>query len=484
MSQITENAEPQEVYTSLTESLGIWGWSHLDSVVLAALVTELPMLLKGTHGTAKTMVVERVAAHLDFALRHYNAAILNYDDLIGIPMPDESGEILKFVAAANAIWDAEFVFFDEISRCRPDLQNKLFPIIYERTVVGEHLTRLRYRWAAMNPPAPQNPDPKANLSSYYPGSEPLDMALIDRFGIIVDVPVWGDLEKEDRARIISPDSDALSIDPDYLPRLIEGCRQRIPQVEAACRPWLNEYIDTLLQTLEREGLPQSPRRARTLAIVIVAVHAARLTLEGEDIALEESVELALLNCLPQMVTETPPSLLKIIAIHRQVWEVIQYLEDDHWRRIYEEPDLVRRVMIADYLGLDDFDLSRLITQAISGEPSNIRQIGMATAMLLAFRERRNLSAMAYEPLVQLAYHVLEPRISNINFYANSTDSRIFDEIRTWLDAEWHDSPSFRLKRNFVLQGFPVQWRQQSWQSALEQFVSDLLLFGAEERGAA
>ena len=185
-----------------------------------------------------------------------------------------------------------------------------------------------------------------------------------------------------------------------------------------------------------------------------------------------------------MVTETPPSLLKIIAIHRQVWEVIQYLEDDHWRRIYEEPDLVRRVMIADYLGLDDFDLSRLITQAISGEPSNIRQIGMATAMLLAFRERRNLSAMAYEPLVQLAYHVLEPRISNINFYANSTDSRIFDEIRTWLDAEWHDSPSFRLKRNFVLQGFPVQWRQQSWQSALEQFVSDLLLFGAEERGAA
>lgn len=484
MSQTTENTESPEDYMSLTEALGIWGWSHLDSVLLAALVTELPMLLKGTHGTAKTMVVERIAAHLDFALRHYNAAILNYDDLIGIPMPDESGEILKFVASANAIWDAEFVFFDEISRCRPDLQNKLFPIIYERTVVGEHLPHLRYRWAAMNPPAPQNPDPKSSHSNYYLGSEPLDMALTDRFALIVDVPVWGDLEKEHRAKIISPDSEDVTVSPDLLPLLIQRCRQRMPQVEADCRLWLNEYIDMLFKILEREGLPQSPRRARTLALVIVAVHTARLILEGEDIALEESVELALLNCLPQTVSETPPAPLKIIAIHRQVWEVIQYLEDDRWRRIYEEPDLVRRVMLADYLGFDDFELSRLITQAISGESSNIRQIGMATAMLLAFRERRNLSAMAFEPLVQLAYHVLEPRTCNATVLPGSQEANIYEEIKTWLDAEWQDTPDFRLKRNFVLHGFPLQWRQQSWQSALDQFVSDLLLFGSDGRNAA
>jgi MoxR-like ATPase len=484
MSPKTKNAEPPEVQQSLTEAIGIWGWAHLDSILLAALVTELPLLFKGTHGTAKTMAVERIAANLDVALRHYNAAILNYDDLIGIPMPDEKAEGLKFIASANAIWGAEFVFFDEISRCRPDLQNKLFPIIYERVVVGERLSKLKYRWAAMNPPAPQNLDPKTTASNYYLGSEPLDMALTDRFGFIVEVPLWGDLSKEHRARIIQPDVDATSALPGFLGNYIAKCRAKLPQVEAQCRDWLNEYVDTLFQVLEREGLPQSPRRAHTLAQVIVAVHAARLILEGDDADIEESVEMALLNCLPQIVSEVPPSFIKLIAIHRQVWEIIQYLENDHWRLIYQEPDLARRVVMADHLGFDDYEMSRLITQAISGEPSNIRQIGLATAMLLAFKDRRDLPAVAFEPLVQLAYHVLEPRTCNTTIYPNSPESRVYDEIRAWMEETWQDSALFRLKRNFVLQGFPAQWRQQSWQSALEQFVSDLMMFNAVDGEAA
>ncbi|MCZ7535037.1 MAG: AAA family ATPase [Acidimicrobiia bacterium] len=71
----------------LTRSLGIHGWSRVDPVLLAALAIEAPVLLVGPHGTAKTLIVERLAAALDLELRHYNASLVNYDDLVGIPLP-------------------------------------------------------------------------------------------------------------------------------------------------------------------------------------------------------------------------------------------------------------------------------------------------------------------------------------------------------------------------------------------------------------
>ena len=151
--------------TSITQGLDVLGWSHLDPVLLASLATEAPLLLVGPHGTAKSLLVERIADALDLSLRHYNAALLNYDDLVGIPMPDEDGVNLNFIKTPGTIWGAGFVFLDEISRCRSDLQNKLFPIIHERKVVGIALEELRHRWAAMNPPAPEDP---ANASARLP----------------------------------------------------------------------------------------------------------------------------------------------------------------------------------------------------------------------------------------------------------------------------------------------------------------------------
>jgi hypothetical protein len=44
------------------------------------------------------------------------------------------------------------VFLDEISRCRPATQTKLFSVVHEKRVQGMALPKLRYRWAAMNPP--------------------------------------------------------------------------------------------------------------------------------------------------------------------------------------------------------------------------------------------------------------------------------------------------------------------------------------------
>ncbi|MBC8098972.1 MAG: hypothetical protein H7Y11_05980, partial [Armatimonadetes bacterium] len=345
------------------------------------------------------------------------------------------------------------------------------------------LENLQFRWAAMNPPAPDDPDPKALQSAYYLGSEPLDPALTDRFPFVIPVPNWGELSKADRVQLVTWDGDVatetLTPAQSLLLSMIAEARQLIPELEVAFASWLADYVVYVVDLLERGGLPQSPRRARMIARSIVAVHAARMVLDGDDVDPEISVETALLYSLPQSATEVPPAAVKVIATHKQAWEMAQYLEDDAWRRVMEEFDLARRVLLADELGFDDFDLSRLITQTLGAEDSNPRQIGLAVVMFLAFRVRRNLDPSAYEPLAQLAYHVLEPRVMNVQVFPNTPEATLWDELKTWIENRREDTYIFRLERNFLLYGFPTLWRIHAWKEALAQFHADLLLFSIE-----
>ena len=73
----------------LTQPLGLEGWAALEPVVLAALASEDPLILIGRHGSAKSFLLERLAQALRLDYRFYNASLVNFDDLVGIPVPDE-----------------------------------------------------------------------------------------------------------------------------------------------------------------------------------------------------------------------------------------------------------------------------------------------------------------------------------------------------------------------------------------------------------
>jgi len=471
---------------SLTRSLNVEGWAHLDAILLAALATQAPVLLVGPHGTAKTLLVERLSDALSLAFRHYNASLLNYDDLVGIPMPEKDGKQLSFVTTPGAIWDAEFVFFDEISRCRPDLQNKLFPIIHERRVVGINLERLQYRWAAMNPPSPDAPDADTMASQYYLGSEPLDPALTDRFPFVVPVPDWQQLSQEDRRRLIgmNPDDHAearANFAAETLPQLVAECEALIPQIEAEYGDWLTDYIICAMDLLERAKLAQSPRRARMLARSVVAIHAARIALEEtSDIDMDLSAEMALVYGMPQNATEVPPAPATVVAVHKQAWEIASKLDDDAWRQVLEESDPVRRVVLAEGLDFSTEDMSRLVTQALGSDESEARLRGLAVAIFMAFRRQQRLNPAAYEPLMNLAYPVLQPSVGSLAVTANSQDMTTWNEIKSWLLKRRTQGDLALLEVNYVLSGFPEMWREYNWRDSLNQFVEDLKMFGVKE----
>jgi len=465
---------------SITEALHIHGWTHLDAIFLASLTMQAPTLLIGLHGTAKTFLVEQLAAALHLVYRHYNASLLNYDDLVGIPMPDEEGKRLHFVTTDSAIWEAEFVFFDEISRCRPDLQNKLFPIIHERRVIGMELSCLQHRWAAMNPPSPDSPD--VETPQTYLGSEPLDPALTDRFGFIIPVPAWRDLNRKERLQVILGEDENADVSSvlDF-GALVAQCQTLIPTVEAASRDWIGDYLMCALDLLEKAKLPQSPRRARMLARNLIAIHAARIVLEGELVDMETSAEIALIYSIPQSATDTPPNATTLITIHRQAWEIINHLDNVVWRQILEEPDVVRRVLIAEELGVTDEEMARLITGVLSATLSQPRKVGLAVAMFMAFSTRRTLPAMAWEPLVKLARVVLTPAIVQYNALPPNEIQLWNNEIRPWVCGLRDSADEMTtVKINYVLSGFPNLWRQNKWQEALGQFNQDLQDFQIEE----
>lgn len=466
---------------SIAESLGIYGWKHLDSVILAALATEAPLLLIGPHGTAKTLLVERIAAVLGLEFRHYNASLINYDDLVGIPLPDEAHEKLEFVTTPGAIWDAGFVFFDEISRCRADLQNKLFPIIHEKRVIGMPLQNLRFRWAAMNPPSPDEPDFDNLSTDIYLGSEPLDPALIDRFPFVIPVPNWRDLEREDRRRLLSFQHAAADQTELNLADLIQECRDGMVAVEHEYGEWLGDYMIYVMDLLYRAKLPQSPRRARMLLQSIVAVHSARRLLSDDVVDMDVSAEIALLYGLPQTATEVPPTPASVVAVHRQAWEVSTKVDNELWQQVLEEDDAVKRVLIAEELGFADEELGQLVTQALAAYESESRKVGLAVAMYLAFRERRKLTPAAWEPITNLAWRALQPRQVTLFNTSNQTDMNNWNNINQWAVERRNDGTDMAaLEANFVLGGFPELWRANDWNSALQQFQNDLSDFGISE----
>ena len=101
------------IHYNVLRALGVVGWEHLEGPILAALVTESPILLIGEHGTAKSMVLERLADALGVTFRHYNASILNFDDLIGFPAPDAEGGRVRYLRSELDAWDAEAIFVDD-----------------------------------------------------------------------------------------------------------------------------------------------------------------------------------------------------------------------------------------------------------------------------------------------------------------------------------------------------------------------------------
>ena len=365
MMKSTSMAPPARV--GIFDQLGVVGFSSIEAPLLAALATDSPLLLIGPHGTAKSLLLNKIAEALDLSFRHYNASLLNFDDLVGFPLPSADGT-LQYVKTPAAIWGAGAVIFDEISRCRPDIQNKLFPIIHERKVQGLPLVGLQYRWAAMNPPDRDEDD------SGYLGSEPLDTALADRFPFVIDMPAWRTFTKEQQLEVIQ--SEDQSIDPVHAQRLVQAIARTkalLALTSEALEEGMAAYVQTMFALLLQAGIALSPRRCAMLYRACLSVNAAALAIDSKA-SVTDTTLLALRSSLPQRALGIAISEVKLLSAHKEAMRLIQLAPNDPFKAILCESDPVEKIRLAvAAYKLPKPEFSRVIADALAQLPLGGRE---------------------------------------------------------------------------------------------------------------
>ena len=349
------------------ERLGLFGLASIEAPLLAALVTQNPLLLIGVHGTAKSLLLTRVAAALGLDFRHYNASLLNFDDLVGFPLPSKDGK-LEYVGTPASIWGAGAVIFDEISRCRPDIQNKLFPIIHERRVQGVALEGLRYRWAAMNPPSTDEDE------NGYAGSEPLDAALADRFAFVVEMPTWAQFTPAQQLAIIRAiETPIQTEDAQFLSDAINRTRRMLEMLQDSFADGAASYVQTVVALLAQAGLVLSPRRTNLLYRGVLAVNAAALAIDSHADASEATL-CALRSGLPHRAQGIPISELKLLTAHREAFKTTRLVQDDPLRAILCASGPLEKFKLAiKTTGLSKEDFSTVVADVLAQLPSGERE---------------------------------------------------------------------------------------------------------------
>ncbi len=349
--------------------LGAYGFEQQETVLLAALVTEDPILLIGQSGTGKTFLLNTLSEALGLEHRHYNASLVSFDDLVGFPYPNEEKTGIRFLETPATIWNAESVLVDEISRCKPEHQNRFFSLVHERRIQGIALTKLRYRWAAMNPPSADQ-----GLGEDYTGSEPLDPALADRFSILVSVGDWSSLSNSDRKRVADPSSEGLiAEDGGELARRVCEWRRSFLEELPRCPDGIVEYACAATTVLGDGGIRISPRRSRLLARSLLA---ASIVHGGID----EKVFLQVLSVsLPQIAWEGEVDRDKIRAAHNAAWGCSFRDSKDQWiHRFHLERRLDQKlVLLVEHC--PDPDTGTLAIEQLLAHESRERQAAFALA---------------------------------------------------------------------------------------------------------
>lgn len=425
---------------SLLRPLGIVGYDAAEPALLAALATDAPLLLVSDHGAAKSMLLERLAQALGLALRHYNASLLQYDDLVGFPIPLDDGTV-KFAAPQGAIWGAEAVFLDEIGRCRPDVANKLFPIVHERRVQGIRLDALRCRWAATNPPAEAIDTSGGGDAEAYAGVEPLDAALADRFDWVVALPRFDQLADRDRAAIVAGVAGDVDEEAGASVRaLVAATRDLIPVVDAMLGDALTQYVVALAGALHRARLAVGGRRAATLRRNLVAGWAAHLAL-GRATG-DKALATVLRASIPDRVRRVVPDAT-LVAAHLQAWQLVTLDPAAPEAVLGAVTEPARRAILAATLpGLDRLVRGETISHAIAAVAPRLRPL-LAWLLLRKHAASGELPAATLEVLADLIEPVVRGGATVRGF---GTAATFMTELRSKLAV---GAPS-RLVGDFLL----------------------------------
>lgn len=246
------------------------GWEDVEPIMLACIAAKINLILRGRHGTSKTIFAKLVAQALGGTYRHYDATKDDMVSVAGIPNPEDLKKgVLSFSKHDRAIWDADYISIDELTRAPRESQNMWLEILEEKTCTGFPL-KYRMALATMNP-------------ATYNATYRLDEALLDRFAALVDVPeiMGADVNPQDIYEIVKLNINGKrgARDPQKVARLGEAINAiaeyyhafaASPEIVDSVCNYAKVFGQQLLMAEKGNNVYISPRRFIHLANCLIA----------------------------------------------------------------------------------------------------------------------------------------------------------------------------------------------------------------------
>jgi len=421
---------------------GVYGFDEVEPLIFAALITEDPLMLLGPSGTGKTYLLNTLSEVLGLEHRHYNASLIAFDDLVGFPFPDQDKGSVEFLQTPATIWGAQSVLIDEISRCKPEHQNRLFALIHERKIQGLPLTDLKYRWAAMNPPATLD-----QSEEDYLGSEPLDPALADRFSLFIEAKDWKALDEKARAGIANPAGEGqVADDGGALAQTLTTWQTEFQQALTDVPQELIVYAQAATDALLEGGIRLSPRRVRLLV---------RSLLAATIVSGEWSASLAhrvLAASIPQIAWGVKVEATPIKAAADIAWAEAMVLPERWVFRFLNEKDLCKQL---DWL-VDDQHSQAFKSQALIQLMTRREQLSVnALAFVLAPKAIAgafDLDAEAVQAISKVGLPILDVDHSHEymerpSHQPNTRATQLTQNVKAWLN--YHGEYRAQIKQFIV-----------------------------------
>ena len=176
------------------KNIGVLGFDPLEKVILAALLTEEPMLIIGKPGTDKANLLAYISQALGLSFKKVNAALTCKLALTGMPVIKDNEDKITFIRSRSSVWKDEALVFDLINETKPKCFGLISSILFDKQIYGYSLDKLQYRWATMEDTNLFNRD----MTAFKRQNIYLEEELVENFGFIIDAPTWESFSVEEK----------------------------------------------------------------------------------------------------------------------------------------------------------------------------------------------------------------------------------------------------------------------------------------------
>jgi MoxR-like ATPase len=199
------------------------GWNEIEPAIVAFVAAELPFLMQGMHGNAKTTVGKLIGLVFgDDTFRYVDCAKANLISMCGFPDMDKmkQGEQAFVPNNRSLIGSDKFkvrvALLDEITRASKETGNQLLEFIENRTIYGIK-TGVQVVMATANPDS-------------YKGATKMDAALLDRFVACLPINDFKEVTADDVEAMIRINIDQ-ELDPKYVEKVGKELKDMVARVQ-------------------------------------------------------------------------------------------------------------------------------------------------------------------------------------------------------------------------------------------------------------